>query len=106
MLLQYYYNRGTDKSVFQLLSPIGIEIPRLSHFLNISGLEVIKLEYSLKLIIKCNDRLLADVSASSQSLRFILSLRMNSSFITSRPETKQTQLCQITSMLVIDVHEC
>ena len=60
------------------------------------GLEVIKLEYSLRLRIKCNDWLLADtcpqaanhcahVSASSQSLRFIFSLRMNSSFITSRP---------------------
>ena len=39
-----------------------------------SGLEVIKLEYSLKLKIKRND--------CSQSLRFILSLRMNSSFKT------------------------
>ena len=29
------------------------------------------------------------VSASSQSLRFILSLRMNSSFITSRPGSTQ-----------------
>ena len=46
-----------------------------------SGLEIIKLEYSLKLKIKRNDWLLA----SSQSLRFILSLKMNSSFITSRP---------------------
>ena len=43
------------------------------------GPEVKKLEYSLKLEIKCNDWLLAD---SSQSLRFILSLEMNSSFIT------------------------
>ena len=48
--------------------------------INSSGLEVIKLEYSLKLKIKRNDWLLADnVSTSSQSLRFILSLRMNSS---------------------------
>ena len=37
------------------------------------GLEVIKPEYSLKLKIKRNDWLLADVSASSQSLSFILS---------------------------------
>ena len=50
------------------------------------GLEVIKLEYSLRLKIKRNDWMLADTSASSQSLRFILSLRMNSSFITSRPD--------------------
>ena len=46
-------------------------------------LEVIKLEYSLKLKIKHNDWLLADTCP--QSLRFILSLRMNSSFINSRP---------------------
>ena len=51
----------------------------------VPGLEVIKLQFSLKLKIKHNDWLLGDVSASSQSLRFILSLRMNSSFITSRP---------------------
>ena len=44
------------------------------------GPGVIKLEYSLKLNIKHNDWLLADVS--SQSLHFILSLRMNPSFIT------------------------
>ena len=52
------------------------------------GLDVIKLEYSLRLKIKRNDWLLADTcpqaanhcalfSTSSQSLRFILSLRMN-----------------------------
>ena len=46
-----------------------------------SGLEVIKLGYSLKLKIKHNDWL----SKSSQSLLFILSLRMSSSFVTSRP---------------------
>ena len=45
------------------------------------GLEVVKFEYSLKLKIKCTDWL----PASSQSLHFILSLRINSSFITSRP---------------------
>ena len=39
-----------------------------------SGVEVIKLEYSLELKIKRNDWLLADTC-----------LRMNSSFITSRP---------------------
>ena len=56
------------------------------------GLKVIKLEFILKLKIKCNDWLLADtlaarghVSASSQALHFILSLRLYSSFITSRP---------------------
>ena len=38
------------------------------------GLEIIKLEYSLRLKIKRNDWLFADM----------LSLRMNSSFITSR----------------------
>ena len=48
-----------------------------------SGPEVIKLEYSLRLKIKHNDWLL--VSASSQSLCFILSLRMNSSFTASGP---------------------
>ena len=43
------------------------------------GPKVMKLENSLKLKIKRN------VSASSQSLCFILSLRMNSSFTTSGP---------------------
>ena len=62
----------------------------LPSFLSLkTGLEVIILEYSLRLKIKGNDWLLADrcwfVSPSSQSLRFILSLRMNSNFITSRP---------------------
>ena len=51
------------------------------------GLEVINLENSLRLKIKPNDWLLA-----CQSLRFILSLRMNSSFITSRPD-KADQQC-------------
>ena len=41
------------------------------------------------------------VSASSQSMRFILSLRMNSSFITSRPVCEQlkvlVKLCTCTS---------
>ena len=46
------------------------------------GSEVIKLEYSLKLKIKRNGW---HMSASSQSLPFILSLRRNSSFITSGP---------------------
>ena len=43
------------------------------------GLDVIKLEYILKLKIKRNDWL------HSQPLHFILSLRMNSSFIALRP---------------------
>ena len=48
--------------------------------------EVIKLEFILKLKIKRNDWLLAGHgSASSHSLRFILSFRLNSSFITSGP---------------------
>ena len=49
-----------------------------------SGPEVIKLDFILKLKIKRNDWLL-DVSASSQSLRFILSLRLYSSFIILGP---------------------
>ena len=55
------------------------------------GLEVITLEFILKLKIMCNDWLLPkrvckqpDMSASSQSLRFILSLRLYLNFITSR----------------------
>ena len=43
--------------------------------------QVIKLEFILRLKIKRNDWLLAD----SQSLRLILSLRLYSGFITSRP---------------------
>ena len=50
-----------------------------------TGLEVIKLEVILRLKIKRNDWLLADMSASSQSLRLILNLRLFSSFITLRP---------------------
>ena len=48
----------------------------------IPGLEVIKLEFKIRLKIKRNDWLLA----SSQSLRFILSLKLYSGFITLRPE--------------------
>ena len=47
------------------------------------GPEAIKLEFILKLKIKRNNGLLVDTSTSSPLLRFILSLRMNSSFITS-----------------------
>ena len=62
-----------------------------------SGPEVIILEFILKLQIKCNDWLLADMcpqaanhcalymSASSQSLGFIWSLRLYSSFINLGP---------------------
>ena len=63
------------------------------------GLEFIKLEFVLRLKIKRKNWLLADVSASikikrndwllvsasSQSLRYILSLRLYLSFTTSRP---------------------
>ena len=50
------------------------------------GLGVIKLEYSLRLKIKAQWLAACrHVSASSQSLHFILSLRMNSSLITWRP---------------------
>ena len=64
----------------------------LFHVLLVPGLKVIKPEYIFRLKIKHNDWLLAEmcpqahVSASSQWLCFILSLRMNSSFITSRPD--------------------
>ena len=55
----------------------------------VPGPEVIKLEFILKLKIKCNDWLLAaQVSSSSQSLCFILSLRLYSSFITSGPGSR------------------
>ena len=57
-----------------------------------TDLEVIKLESSLRLKIKRNDGLLAD--ASSQSVPFILSLRTNSSFITSRPDIKRHGMYQ------------
>ena len=54
--------------------------------LTLSGLKVIKHEYSLRLNKKVQGlAACGHLSASSQSLRFILSLRMNSSFITSRP---------------------
>ena len=50
------------------------------------GLKVIKLEYILRL-----------VSASSQSLCFILSLNINSSFITSRPDCNPTTSHTVSS---------
>ena len=40
-----------------------------------------------------------NVSASSQSLRFILSLRMNSSFITSRPGQIEPGLKQFDTLI-------
>ena len=65
------------------------------------GLDVIKLEFILRLKIKRNDWLLADtcVSAISQSLRFILSLRMNSCFISSRPGPKVIKLFSYSTQL-------
>ena len=51
------------------------------------GLEVIKLEYSLRLKIKCNDWLLADTCPQAANhCALFLSLRLYSSFITSRPD--------------------
>ena len=52
------------------------------------SLEVIKLEFILKLKINCTDWQLADMCLvhSSQSLSFILSLRLKQSFITPRPD--------------------
>ena len=62
---------------------VNIESEKCLNFrtFTVPDLKVIKLEHSLRLKIKRNDWLLADMSASSQSLHFILSLRMNSSFI-------------------------
>ena len=59
---------------------LAVSLPLWWVVVTFPGLEVIKLEYSLKLKIKRNDWLLAD----SKLMRFILSLRMNSSFKTSR----------------------
>ena len=47
------------------------------------GLEVIKLEYSLKLKIKCNDWLLQTLAHKQPIAGFILG--MNLRYITSRP---------------------
>ena len=61
----------------------------------IPGLDVIKLEFhsqtqnKAQWLVACGH-----VSASNQSLRFILSLRLCSSFITSRPETPKHKLLQ------------
>ena len=43
------------------------------------------------------------MSASSQSLRFVLSLRMNSSFITSRPSPKRGPQYQTNLLYLTDV---
>ena len=51
-----------------------------------SGLEVIKLKYSLRLKIKHNDWLLADTCPQATNhCDLFFGLRMNSSFITTRP---------------------
>ena len=71
--------------VIKLEFILRLKINRNDWLLADTGLEVIKLEFILRPKIKRNDWLLADTSTSSQSFRFILSLRMNSSFITSRP---------------------
>ena len=65
-------------------------ISRCLHFLmqntkQSPGLQVIKLEYSLRLKIKRNDWLFADTCPQAAN-HCALSLRMNSSFITSRPD--------------------
>ena len=60
------------------------------------GLEVIKLEFILRLKIKRNDWLLADVR-KHQSLCFILSLRLYSSLITSRPDMGPNCLQRLSS---------
>ena len=49
------------------------------------GLEVIKLEYSLRLKIKCNDLLFADTCPLAANHCALFYLRMNSSFIALRP---------------------
>ena len=56
-----------------------------------SGLDVIKLKFILKLEIKRNDVACGHVSPSSQLLCFILSLRLYSSFITSKPDNDDVQ---------------
>ena len=54
------------------------------------SLVVIKLEFIDKLTIKCNDWLLADKCVRKQPImRFILSLRLYSSFITSKTESRR-----------------
>ena len=50
-----------------------------------AGLEVIKLEFILRLKIKCNDWLIADTCPQAANhWAFILSLSLSSSFITSK----------------------
>ena len=44
------------------------------------------------------------VTASSQSLRFIFSLRMNSSFITSRPESNDSDLLVFESSTYLSIN--
>ena len=74
-------NKGSIDSIVKLLNEHS-QTPGTGK----SGLEVIKLEVTLRLKIKRNDWLLADtVSASRQSLRFMLSLKLYSSFITLGP---------------------
>ena len=71
--------------MFFNLKVMGLIRPSSDNASLSSGLEVIKLELILKLKIKRNGWLLADVSASSQSLHFILTLGLYSNFITSGP---------------------
>ena len=72
-----------------------------------SGLEVIKLEYSLKLKIKHNDWLLvAPCLQAANHCALFLSLKMNSSFITSRPgksaQTRKSLSCSHMKSMDVD----
>ena len=92
-------NSPTNKITYVQFPTNNPRLNQAQHFVR-PGLKVINLEFILKLKIKRNDWLLADmcpqvanhcayVSASSQSLRFILSMRMISSFITLGPDLGQ-----------------
>ena len=58
-----------------------------------TGLEVINLEYSLRLKIKRNDWLLAGKCPQAANHSVFFSMRMNLSFITSTPGAQYSKVC-------------
>ena len=84
-----YFTEGhidlTWEAIGLLRGPVPEFLRKWIATCDITGLEVIKLEFILRLKTKRNDWLLCGHVQSSQLLRFILSLRLYSSFISSRP---------------------
>ena len=88
LVTNYHFHTPCSKTFTHILTNCIFTHSVTSYFnCQSPGLEVIKLEFILRLKIKHNDWLLADMwpQAANHCALFILSLRLYSSFITSRP---------------------